>query len=260
MDFIKKHYEKVLFCLVLAGLVGALIFMPFYIQSDKEKQEQLKTTRTNPTVNALTSLDLTVQNQAVQRLDSPYNLDLDTTNKLFNPVEWQKGPDGLVKASQMGISAAIVTNITPLYLIITFDSVITNEFGARYVVGVEKQADKEPYKRHKQDHYISKGDKPNDTFSLQEIKGAPENPDALVLKLVDTGDLITISRDKPFRRVDAYAADFRYDPEKKVFHGRRVGDRVSFGGTDYMVSGVNTNELILSDLSNQKKNTLPFTP
>jgi hypothetical protein len=260
MEFIKKHYEKILFCLVLAGLVGALVFMPFYIKSDTENQEEQKNARSNPPVKALTNLDLTAQNNTIQRLNSDYALDLDTTNKLFNPVDWQKGPDGWVKASQMGIGAAVVTNITPLYLILTLDSVITNEFGARYVIGVEKQAEKQTAKRHKQQHYVSKGDKPNDTFSLEEIKGAPENPDALELKLVDTGDIVIISRDKPFRRVDAYAADFRYDPEKKVFHGRRVGDRVSFGGGEYAVTGVSTYELILSDLSNQKKNTLPFTP
>ncbi len=55
-------------------------------------------------------------------------------------------------------------------------------------------------------------------------------------------------------------ADFRYDPEKKVFRDRRVGDKVSFGGTDYVVVEVNQNELILSDQSNQKKTSLPFAP
>ena len=81
-----------------------------------------------------------------------------------------------------------------------------------------------------------------------------------MLKLVDTGEVVTVSRDKPYRRVDGYMADFRYDPERKVFRGRRTGDKVSFGGVDYVVVDVNQNELILSDQSNQKKTSLLFAP
>ena len=43
----------------------------------------------------------------------------------------------------MGPEAVVVTKITPLYLILTLDSVETNvdnELGARYVIGVERQA------------------------------------------------------------------------------------------------------------------------
>ena len=115
-------------------------------------------------------------------------------------------------------------------------------------------------KRRKQQRFVSMGDKANDTFSLAEVRGAAENPDSLTLKLVDSGELAVVTKDKPFRRVDAYTADFRYDPEKRVFRGRRTGDKVSFGGTDYTVADVNQNELILQDLSNQKKTSLPFAP
>jgi hypothetical protein len=264
MDFLKKHYEKIVLGIVLAGLVGALVFLPFYIGSETQKMTDLRDTLINPPVKALTNLDLTVQSNAVARLQSAYNLDFENGNKLFNPVEWQKGLDGepikIHTGNEIGIKAVVVTNITPLYLVLTLDSVTTNELGARYVIGVEKQAEKSPAKRHKQQRYISLGDKPNDTFTLVNVKGAPESPDALVVKLADTGETVTVAKDKPYRRVDAYAADFRYDPEKRIFHSRRAGDKISFNGTDYLVADVNQNELILSDQSNQKKTSLPFSP
>ena len=263
MDFLKKHYEKILLGIVLAGLVGALVFLPFYIGSETQKMADLRNQYINPPVKALTNLDLTVQSNAMLRLQSGYKLDFENGNKLFNPLEWQKGPDGQPVVRHLGnegIKAVVVTNIAPLYLVLTLDSITTNELGARYVIGVEKQAEKTPAKRHKQQRYISLGDKPNDTFALVAVKGAPENPDALVVKLGDTGETTTVTKEKPYRRVDAYAADFRYDPEKRNFHGRRVGDKVSFNGTDYIVADVNQNELILSDQSNQKKTSLPFTP
>lgn len=263
MEFIKKHYEKILLGLVLAGLIGVLIFMLFYISADKQDMDARRDSLINPRVQALTNLDLSVQENVMSRLKSPYNLDFETTNKLFNPMEWQKKPDGsLIKVSKgnVGVASVIVTNIAPLYLILSLDAVTTNELGARYTIGVEKQAAPTLAKRHHQQRFVSAGEKPNDTFALVEVKGVPENPDSLVLKLTDSGGLATISNGKPYRRVDDYAADFRYDLEKKVFHGKRIGDKVSFGGTDYLVVEVNRGELILSDQSNQKKTSLPFAP
>jgi hypothetical protein len=262
MEFLKKHYEKILLGLVLAGLIGVLVFMLFYISTDKQSMEDRANSLTHPKVTKLPDIDLTVQGNAIARQQSPYLLDFETVNKLFNPLEWQRGLDGTLipAAKKTGLQMAVVTNIAPLYLIITFDSILTNELGARYVVGVEKQAAPTKAKSLKHQHYVSVGDKANDTFSLDKVQGAVENPDALVLKLVDTGELATVSRDKPYRRVDAHTADFRYDPEKKIFRARRIGDKVSFGGVDYLVVEVNQNELILSDQSNQKKTSLPFAP
>jgi hypothetical protein len=272
MEFIKKNYEKILLGFILAGLIGMLIFMLFYIAADDAAMKATASSYINHPAKPLPDLDLTTESNMIFRLQSPYNLDFDKTNKLFNSMEWQKAADGsLIKISsgnEVGPNAVIVTNIEPLYLVLTLDSVKTNEFGAGYMVGIEKQAEKNPYKRRKQQHYVSKGDK-NETFELVNVQGAPENPDALVVKLADSGETVTIPHDQPYQRVDGYAAFFRYDPEKKVFSGQRIGDKfsgqrigdkVSFGGADYVVVEVNQNELILADQSNQRKYSLPFTP
>ena len=94
MDFLKKHYEKVLLGLMLAGLIGVLVFMIFYISNDRIDMETKRTSLINPPVKALTNLDMTLQDSAISRMKSPFTLDLDTTNKLLNPEEWQKGLDG----------------------------------------------------------------------------------------------------------------------------------------------------------------------
>ena len=39
MDFVKKHYEKILLTVVLLGLVGALVFLPFMIARRPAKGE-----------------------------------------------------------------------------------------------------------------------------------------------------------------------------------------------------------------------------
>ncbi len=262
MDFLKKNYEKIVLGLVLAGLVGALVFMLFYINADRQQMEEKTSSVINPKVNQLTNLDLTIQNNALARLKAPYVLDFETGNKVFNPMEWQKNPaDGsLIRAAKVGPQVCVVTNITPLFLIITLEASVTNELGARYTLGVEKQGATTATKRHKTQRFVSIGDKANDVFALLEVKGTAENPDFVSIKLVDSGETVSVSKDNPYRRVDAYSAGFRYDLERKGFANRRVGDKVTFGGTDYVMSEINQNELILADQTNQKKTILPFTP
>src|ERR1035438_8993724 len=184
MDFLKKHYEKVLLGVMLAGLIGVLVFMLFYIASDKTDMENKNISLTHPHVKALTNLDLTLEDSSILRLKSSYNLDLETTNKLLNPMEWQKAPDGsLIPKRNTGPQVAVVTNISPLYLVVSLDTTATNELGARYVVKMERQAAPVPSKRFPTSHYVSLGDKPTADFALLEVKGPPENPDGLVLKL-----------------------------------------------------------------------------
>jgi len=261
MDFLKKHYEKVLLGVMLAGLIGMLVFMVFYIASQTSDMEARRANLINPPVRELTNLDMTMEDGATARLKSPYILDFDTTNKLLNPLEWQRALDNsLTLKKNTGPQRVVVTATTPLYTIISIESTTTNELGARYVIKVERQAAATQAKRAPSRHYVSPGDKANDAFQLLSVKGPPENPDSLALKLTDTGEEITITKDKPYRRVDGYSADFRYDIEKKVFRGKRVGDKVSFGGVDYSVVEISEHELILMDQSNQKKTSLPFNP
>jgi hypothetical protein len=263
MDFLKKHYEKILLGLMLAGLIGVLVFMLFYIASDQEEMNNKGSQLTTPRAPALSNLDLAVLDGVVARAAVPYQLDLENTNRLFNPLEWQKSLDGsslILANTRTGPQVAVVTNISPLYTVVSLASVVSNEVGVTYDIKVERQGAATPTKQRPVPHYVVKGDKPNVDFALLEVKGPPENPDGLVLKLSDTGETVTISKDKPFRHPDAYAADFRYDPEKRMFRHRREGDKVSFGGADYSVVEVNPTEVILQDQSNQKKTTLPFAP
>jgi hypothetical protein len=263
MDFVKKHYEKIILIVVLVGVVGFLVFLPFLISHDIEQQKEMADQVVKSPVKPLPPLDLTREAGISQRVQSPADFDFSTTNRLFNPLEWKKRPDGTLfpikNGNETGASAAVVTKITPLYLIITFDSVETNGEAPRYVLGIEHQAATNPALRRKQQRYASAGEK-KDFFILSEVKGDPADPSILVLKLTDTGDTVTVTRDKPYQRVEAYAADLKYELEKKNFAGRRVGSALAFGGEDYIVVAVDADEVILSAQSNQKKTTLRYAP
>lgn len=263
MDFVKKHYEKVILSAVLAGVVGFLVFLPIMISRDQAEMKRMAEQVINPKPNPLPPLDLSRQEAVMQRVKSPANFDFATTNRLFNPLEWKKAADGtwfpIRSGNETGPGAVVVTNITPLYFTITLDSVETNGLAPRYVLGVERQAAANPALRRKQQRYASLGEK-KDAFILSNVQGDPADPTALVLKLTDTGDVVTVSRDKPYRRVEAYAADMKYNPERKSFIGYRVGSSLQLAGEYYIVVAVDADEVILSAQSNQKKTTLRYVP
>ena len=99
-------------------------------------------------------------------------------------------------------------------------------------------------------------------FNIREVHGSPDNPAQLqlVLQLADTGDRVTLSKDKPFRRVDGYSADLKYDPERKKWQGQRIGSVLKFAGDDYIIVAIDQGAVILSARSNQKKTTRTYSP
>ena len=272
MDFVKKHYEKILLGFVLLGLVGALVFLPFMIASDQQKLKDMSYGVVHPKAAPLPGLDLTRETDVLGRLQSPYKLDFSTTNKLFNSVPWSKTPDGHLQklAADNVVSLAVITNITPLYLILALDSMETNsmetnEVGTRYVISMERQAAALLAQRVKKQHYASIGEKvgeKNNAFIIREVSGSPADPGTLKLtvQLTDTGESATLSKDKPFRRVDGYSADLKYDPEKKTWQGQRVGASLKFAGDDYIIVAIDPGAVVLSARSNQKKTTLIYNP
>lgn len=258
MDFLKRHYEKILLGVVLLGLLGALVFLPFMINSDRVKQLDMSRRLVTPVVKPLPALNLTSESNAVHRLHTPYRLDFETTNKLFNPLEWKKTVNNqLVRITSLGPRAAVVTKITPLYFVLSLDGVETNQFGDRYIIGVQRQAARSPWQRAEQQRYASVGEK-HDAFTITKVEGPPANPTHLVLQLADSGETVTISKSKPFRRVDAYKADLKYPPEGKNWQDQRVGDMLKFGGDNYIIIAINRDEVVLSAQSNQKKTTLTY--
>lgn len=261
MEFIKKNYEKIILGAVLLGLVGVLAFMPVMIFYDQQKTKEFSSTISHPKVDPLPPLDLSRQQAVLARLKTPETLDFSTTNKLFNPVLWQKTKNGeVVKAAGLGPNKAVVTKITPLYFSITLDSVMTNTLGNRYVLVVENQAAAMPALRHPQRKFVSEKETVKNLFMLAKVVGPTNAPTELDLILADTGQTAKVTPDHPFQRVDSYLADLKYDPDGFRASGLRVGDHISFAGDDYNIIDIQSNAVVLSAQSNQKKYTLPYAP
>ena len=257
MQFLKKNYEKILLGLVLVGLVVAVVFLLFLVSSEKQRLEELRNSIINRPVKPLEPPVLTAQEEMIQRATLPVVLDLSTTNRLFNPLRWQKSASGQPFISESGAAfkMLLVTKSTPLYFIISLDSVTMSDSGARYAIGVDQQAGAKP--KGKRTVYASVGEK-KEPIILREAKGPPDNPTALILELTDTGEQISISKDRPFRRVDGYMVDMKYPPENRTFPARRIDSALFFGGNEYKVVAITQDEVVLS-APNQKKWTIKFS-
>src|SRR5436190_4374271 len=242
MDFLKKHYEKILLGVVLIGLAAAVVFLQFVVANEKEKLTNLTTTVLNPKVKPLTNVDLTVLDSALKRVAAPAMIDLGQPNRLFNPMPWQKSADGrLIPSQKVGPNAVTITNISELYLRLTLDSVTPSDSGPKYVIGIEKQAAALAAQRVKKQTYCSLNPPTkNDTFTMVEVKGKPDEPSQIVVQLNDTGEKAVITKEQPFRRVDGYMADLHYDLEKKSWTRRRVNSQppLSLNGEDYNIVAI----------------------
>ena len=167
---------------MLAGLIGGLVFMLLYINSDQQAMAEKGSNLTNPKVKPLPNLDMTILDGTINRAQEPFTLDLENSNRLFNPLEWQKSLDGqglILKTLRTGPQVVVVTNISPLYTLVWLDSVMTNDMGVRYVIKIQRQGAAQRSKRMVSSQYVSVGDKPNSDFTLLSVKGPPENPEDL---------------------------------------------------------------------------------
>ena len=90
MDFLKKHYEKIILGVVLLGLAVAVAFIPFKVGSERKELEDKRLSLIPRSVKPLTNLDLTVPETAIKRAAAPVALDFSSTHRLFNPMPWQK--------------------------------------------------------------------------------------------------------------------------------------------------------------------------
>jgi hypothetical protein len=262
MDFIKKHYEKILLGVVLIGLIGALGYLPFKISDEKTKLEETSGNFVRPNVKPLTNLDLTVPETSLTRamgVSVAYNFS--DTNRLFNPMQWQRAQDGkLVRTTSTGLKAVSVTNITPLYLKISLDAVTIQSDGSPlYIFGIERQNAATKALAQKKQVTTKVGEK-NATFYFKEIQGLPTTPTNAVIQLIDSGETVNVphDKDKPWKRIDAYMADLRYDIPKppKIWANMRVGGVIDVNGEKYKIVAISSSEVILAAFNNDKKFTV----
>jgi hypothetical protein len=259
MDFLKKHYEKVILCVVMLGLAAAAALLPGMVSSERQKLQEAKDSLVKAPPKKVAEVDLKTGDEALNRLKAPAKLTYSLPHNLFNPVKWMRKPDGALipvrTGTEVGPGAVTVTKITPLNTIIAYEGVFSASEKPQYKFAITRQAEKTSSKQAKTPRSISKDGK-CEFFVLKEVVGPPEDPTQFKLELAEDKQVVTVSKEKPYTRVAGHMADMKYDPEKLTFTGRRVGDKLVFAGDTNNVVAITETNVVLSAASTTKRTTL----
>jgi len=259
MEFLKKHYEKIILSVVLLGLAGVAAYLPIRVNAEKQREEERKQNLIGAPAKPFPPVDLTTNEAVLVKVKTPIKFDISGRHNLFNPVQWVKRPNGeLIKVQtgdEIGIGALQVTAITPLNMTITFDGIagdptqLKDPKDLKYQITVTRET-------------MSSGGKsvraftvgqPNNLGTLKEIIGPADNPTGVKFLPLGETEVLTITRDKPYSRVIGYSADVFYSPDKIARKGMRKGDAFAIPANDlYTIVNIEKDTVVFQAKSNQK--------
>ena len=255
-DVCKRHYEKLLLILALAALGVAVVWLYMETQSQEERIKEFFTDVQRRTVKMVKPADLTNYTAVLEKAKSPPPLELGLPHNVLNPVTWKQTPQGdivkLITGTETGLDKLEIVDIKPLNFTIAFERTA----GPGYWINVTNEM---VTVNRRIAQFATLNNTNLKVFILREVKGAAEDPSELVLELKESGERISITREKSFARPEAYQADLRYPPENRTFTKQRVGAILKFGGDEYKIVTINQNEIVFLG-GNDKKHTKRYNP
>ncbi len=254
MDFIKKHYEKVILSVVLLAVAVVVFLLTVEVGAVKDELAEQLIQKTVKKGASIAALDLSTQKMVVVRSSQPLKVVLDGPHNTFNPGTWEKAGDAMRrKQGKAGLAGLSILRIIPLNLVITYRGPVGVADNPRYQFAVAREFEKAPAKRQPVITSLNVGTK-NNVLSLIEVRGPKEDPTELVCELVETRERFILSRAKDFRKPVGYAADLKGDG--RDYLARRVEDILQLGGTTYKIVAIAKDELVVS-APNQVRTRFP---
>ena len=263
MDQLKQHFEKGI--LAIAMLVMGYVAFTMFADADAQKTQiidQQLAREGGDQKQPLAKLDMTKYTETLAKLDEAKPLSLSNPHNLFNPVQWRRTPQGTVfkveKGNEIGAGAVRLAKTYPLYLKVEFRNAAPSGNGFRYRFAITREAAERKKDRIRATTSVD-GLNLEDIrkiFTLIDVKGAPDNPTSLTLRLNDGGGDITVVKGEVFTRVDGYTADLSYPPNNKHFRNQREGEKLFFAEDMHNIVAINESEVVLSTASTSKRTTI----
>jgi hypothetical protein len=259
MEFLKKHYEKIVLCVVLLGLAGAAVWMRSAIEHVRETLAPVNVAPP-PKTEPLAPIDLKADQQALEQITNPPPVVLSGEHNLFDPVTWKRMPNGeLKKITKTGPDALIVTNIIPLYTIIAYERPTDSPV---YVMSWQQHADRRLPNSRGTPEYARKDQKmKSGLYIVRGIKGAENDPSEINLEIIDTGETnVWVSTNTPYKRVDSHLADLKYDPDPLLpLNKKRVNDEFKLDGDPYKIVEITNNAVRVQSERTTKVTEIKWT-
>jgi hypothetical protein len=252
MDFLKKHYEKILLAVILLGLALAAAALPFTLDADRQNLAQIDDRLPPPKLYV--PVDLSAPTEALKRMKNPPQVVLSGPHNTFNPVTWKQKPTGeLIKLppGSEGAEALSVLEIRPLKFEVIFER--SSEVGGHTFTVVQETEARKASRRLQR--YYTLGQK-SGGLQLVEIKVTPGAEDRFVFEITDTKEVFQVTRSKPFSRIEGYEADLRYELENKTFSDVRSGSPLFFDGAWHKIVVITSTQVRIQTTTTQKQTTL----
>jgi len=250
MQFLKRHFEKIILSAVLLGL-GAAAFLVFQAVTEAKSKTGPNLEKQQPN-KPWVGPDLTPLRNTIKNLKEAPEFTLSGDHNLFNPVTWKMSKDGrLFKQLKEGPDALTVTDIRPLEYTIRLDQKTGDSYSmvAKHPLQPEKK------------WYESYGDKgPKTALYPCVIVGtndALQTPPKIQILLPDTKETVTLTGNQPYKRVELYEADMKYNASdtNSVFTKQHPGDKVKLSGETWKIVVITNNAVTLSNLHSSKRET-----
>ena len=261
MEFLKKHYEKIVLCVVLLGLAGAVLWMKSAIEKARLQVPETSggpPPRTAPPV----PLDLSNDQQALAQITNRPTVVLSGEHNTFNPVTWKRKSNGdLIKVIKTGPDALIVTNFVPRYTIISYVRAAEGPTPV-YVFSVQRDLDlNQPNSTKAKTEFVSMTKKKSRLVLLvRGIKGAENEPSEINLEITDTGDTnVWVSTNSPYKHVESHLADLKYDPELLTMLKKKVKDEISLDSEPYIIVEITNNAVRVQSRRTTKVTEIKWT-
>jgi hypothetical protein len=260
MDWIKKNYEKVILGVVLVGLVAAAFFLYLRVDSERSFLVEVETLDPRRQKVELPPVDLSTNEAVLRRLRRPGTTDLSSDHNIFNPVQWQKTTDGvlrkIVSSADWGPGALTINKLSPLHTIVTYEGSSGSGDQVLHRFKVTREAEEKVADRRPMTMQSSGEGAKNQLFTLTDIRPSAQDPREFVLEMADGKQQITISRDNPYQGISGYTADLEYKPDRTLFLNKRVGDRLVFANDTNKIVSITSDSVTVEALSNKKRVTI----
>jgi hypothetical protein len=230
--------------------------MPIKVSSEQRTIEDLNASLVKAPAKPLKPVDLTTNEIAIARLKGSIDFVLAGQHNLFNPVKWQRKPDGgWIKASEAGLNFLEITKITPLTASVTLDEIAGEGNTVRFTLTVQNEANRQARAVRRVLTLQSTNSPP---LTLKSVQTNAAGEVSLQVFLDKDKTPITITTNKPFSQMVAYAADLKSDTYNFNRKNLRVKDQFTLGEETYNIVAISRDEVVLSAHSNAKQTTLKY--
>ncbi|MBX3734850.1 MAG: hypothetical protein KF791_19910 [Verrucomicrobiae bacterium] len=255
MDFLKKHYEKLIFSVVLLVVAVTAFWLTQRVESVRSTLADQLSQTGSIKKKPLKPVELANDLAALRQVSQNHRLEFPPNHNVFNPIRWKRGNDGVPRPDPERDLANALKLLATQALPLTIEYLGPTGTGDpfRYQFRVTREYDKKVSNRRPITVSLTEGTK-NDWFYLREVRGPKDSAGEVVIELIDGGERATLAKEKPFSRPRGYQADLKF--ENKDYPRRRVDDSINILGSIYKIVAIGKDEIVVS-APNGTRTTIP---